>query len=103
MQLMVGVWELSLCNRLAIEQCLTLFSALNSTRRFPGYDAESKNYNAEVHRDHILGKHVADYMTYLQENDEEGFKRQFSQYIQAGITPSKVGLQVPITPPHVLG
>ncbi|BFZ05573.1 hypothetical protein BsWGS_08612 [Bradybaena similaris] len=62
----------------------------HSTRRFPGYDAESKNYNAEVHRDHILGKHVADYMTYLQENDEEGFKRQFSQYIKAGITPSKV-------------
>jgi large subunit ribosomal protein L5e len=62
----------------------------HSTRRFPGYDAESKSYNAQVHRDHIFGKHVSDYMTYLQENDEEAFKRQFSAFVKEGITPSKV-------------
>lgn len=61
-----------------------------STRRFPGYDSENKSYNAQVHRDHIFGKHVADYMTYLQENDEEAYKRQFSKSIREGITPSKV-------------
>jgi large subunit ribosomal protein L5e len=62
----------------------------HSTRRFPGYDAENKSYNAQVHRDHIFGKHVSDYMTYLQENDEEAFKRQFSGFIKEGITPPKV-------------
>jgi len=62
----------------------------HSTRRFPGYDAESKEFSAQVHRDHIFGKHVADYMTYLQENDDEAYKRQFSQFIKHNIAPGKV-------------
>jgi len=62
----------------------------HSNRRFPGYDAESKDFNAKVHRDHIMGKHVADYMTYLQENDEEAYKRQFSQFIKNSIAAGKV-------------
>jgi hypothetical protein len=37
----------------------------HSTRRFPGYDDESKEFNAEVHRKHIMGVHVADYMKQL--------------------------------------
>jgi len=63
----------------------------HSNRRFPGYDAESSSFSAEVHRDHIMGKHVADYMTYLQENDEEAYKRQFSGFIKNGIAAGKVG------------
>jgi len=62
----------------------------HSNRRFPGYDAESSQFSASVHRDHIMGKHVADYMTYLQENDEEAYKRQFSQFIKNSIAPAKV-------------
>ncbi|KAK0063592.1 60S ribosomal protein L5-A, partial [Biomphalaria pfeifferi] len=62
----------------------------HSTRRFPGYDKESKNYNAQVHRDHIFGKHVSNYMAYLQENDEEAYKRQFSQFIKNGVTGTQV-------------
>lgn len=62
----------------------------HSTRRFPGYDKESKAYNAQTHRDHIFGKHVSNYMAYLQENDEEAYKRQFSQFIKNGITGTKV-------------
>jgi len=62
----------------------------HSNRRFPGYDAESKQFNAQVHRDHIMGKHVSDYMTYLQENDEEAYKRQFSQFIKNSIAAGKV-------------
>lgn len=38
-------------------------------KRFPGYDADSKEFNADVHRQHIMGGHVADYMTYLQVGD----------------------------------
>jgi len=62
----------------------------HSNRRFPGYDAESKNFDAKVHRDHIFGKHVSDYMTYLQENDEDAYKRQFSGFLKHGVAAGKV-------------
>lgn len=62
----------------------------HSTKRFPGYDAESKSFNAEVHKAHIMGKHVADYMKSLEEEDPEAFKRQFSQYIKLGINSDQV-------------
>merc|ERR1719479_371758 len=58
----------------------------HSEKRFPGYDNEAKELNADVHRAHIFGKHVADYMTNLADEDEEAFKRQFSRYIKLGIT-----------------
>nr|CAG4645677.1 EOG090X09YS [Lynceus sp. MCZ IZ 141354] len=58
----------------------------HSEKRFPGFDPESKKLDAEVHRKHIFGVHVADYMRYLMEDDEEAFKRQFSQFIKNGIT-----------------
>lgn len=62
----------------------------HSTRRFPGYDVEGKKYNAEAHRDRIFGKHVADYMSKLQEEDPEAYERQFSRYIKADITPDSL-------------
>ncbi len=52
----------------------------HSERRFPGYDSESKSLNADVHREHIFGVHVANYMTSLQEEDEEAYKKHFSRY-----------------------
>jgi len=58
----------------------------HNNKRFPGFDSESNEFSAEVHRDHIFGKHVADYMRLLQDEDEEVFKRQFSKYIKLGIT-----------------
>lgn len=57
----------------------------HSVKRFPGYSAENKSFNAEVHRAHIFGQHVADYMRTLEEEDNEAFKRQFSRYINLGI------------------
>lgn len=62
----------------------------HSTKRFPGYDAESKEFNAEVHRKHIFGQHVADYMKQLSKEDEEAYKRQFSKYIKLGIDPDTI-------------
>lgn len=62
----------------------------HSTRRFPGYDPEAKSYSANVHRDHIFSKHVADYMKYLEENDEEAYKKQFSSYIKNNIQSSQL-------------
>jgi len=62
----------------------------HSTKRFPGYDNESKEFSAEVHRNHIFGQHVADYMKTLMEEDEDAYKKQFSQYTKLGITPDEL-------------
>ncbi|KAF0042534.1 hypothetical protein F2P81_006066 [Scophthalmus maximus] len=59
----------------------------HSTKRFPGYDAESKEFNAEVHRKHIMGINVSEYMSYLMEEDEDAYKKQFSRFIKNGVTP----------------
>lgn len=65
-------------------------SVFSSVKRFPGYDTESKEFNAEVHRKHIMGMNVADYMSYLMEQDEDAYKKQFSRFIKNGVTPDKV-------------
>lgn len=57
----------------------------HSMKRFPGYDSESKEFNAEIHRKHIFGQHVADYMRQLAEDDEDAYKRQFSLFIKEGV------------------
>jgi len=62
----------------------------HSNRRFPGYDTEGKKFNAEVHRRHIFGGHVANYMTALKDEDEDVFKKQFGRFIAAGISSDKV-------------
>jgi len=58
----------------------------HSMTRFPGYDEESDDFNAEVHRGHIFGNNIGEYMGNLSESDEDAFRRQFSQYIKEGIT-----------------
>lgn len=63
---------------------------VRSLKRFPGYDAESKEFNAEVHRKHIMGMNVASYMSYLMEEDEDAYKRQFSRFIKNGVTTDTV-------------
>jgi len=62
----------------------------HSEKRFPGYDKEAKEFNAVVLRDHIMGKHVANYMRELMEDDEDAYKRQFSRVIKCGITPDEL-------------
>jgi len=57
----------------------------HSEKRFPGWDAEAKELNAETHRKHILGLHVAEYMRQLLDEDESAFKRQFSRFIREGL------------------
>ncbi|ELW64674.1 60S ribosomal protein L5 [Tupaia chinensis] len=59
----------------------------HSTKQFPDYDSESKEFNVEVHRKHIMGQNVADYMRYLMEEVEDADKKQFSQYIKNNVTP----------------
>jgi len=61
----------------------------HSVKRFPGYDKEKSEYKADVHRRHILGVHVAEYMKQLQA-DDDSYKRQFSKYIKNGITADSI-------------
>lgn len=62
----------------------------HSETRFFGYDGESKKYDAAAHRDRILGKHVAEYMEQLKEQDEDAYKRHFSKFIANGVTSDNV-------------
>merc|ERR1712168_209309 len=62
----------------------------HSTKRFPGYDNEEDNFDAEVHRKHIMGVNVSEYMSYLMEEDEDAYKKQFSRFIKNGVAPDTV-------------
>jgi large subunit ribosomal protein L5e len=53
----------------------------HSEKRFPGYDRETKKYDAEVHKERIFGEHVAEYMRYLMEEDSAKYKSQFKEFI----------------------
>lgn len=53
----------------------------HNEKRFPGYDPESKELDAEVLRKYIFGGHVAEYMETLADDDEERYKSQFVKYI----------------------
>lgn len=54
----------------------------HNEKRFPGYDQESKELDAEVLRKYIFGGHVAEYMETLADDDEERYKSQFVKYIE---------------------
>lgn len=56
----------------------------HSNKRFPGYVRDTKTFDAEVHKGHIMGEHVADYMREMEEDDEENYQKHFKAYIDAG-------------------
>jgi len=45
----------------------------HNDKRFPGYDPETKQLDAEVLRKYIFGGHIAEYMENLEEEDDERF------------------------------
>ncbi|PHH71854.1 hypothetical protein CDD80_4953 [Ophiocordyceps camponoti-rufipedis] len=53
----------------------------HSEKRFPGYDVETKELDAETLRKYIFGGHVAEYMETLADDDEERYQGQFQKYI----------------------
>ncbi|EON64082.1 60S ribosomal protein L5 [Coniosporium apollinis CBS 100218] len=57
----------------------------HSENRFPGYDMETKELDAETLRKYIFGGHVAEYMETLADDDEERYKSQFQGYINDDI------------------
>jgi len=62
----------------------------NSMKQFPGYNKESGKFDSRVLRKYIFGGHVADYMKKLRDADDEAYKRQFADYIKAGIEPEHI-------------
>jgi large subunit ribosomal protein L5e len=63
----------------------------HSPKRFPGYDKDTKQYDAEVHKGFIFGEPIKEYMETLLEDDAESgtnrFGEQFATYKDAGIGP----------------
>ncbi|RAK71659.1 60S ribosomal uL18 domain-containing protein [Aspergillus fijiensis CBS 313.89] len=57
----------------------------HSESRFPGFDIEAEELDAETLRNYIFGGHVAEYMEGLADDDEERFRGQFHKYTEAGI------------------
>lgn len=54
----------------------------HSENRFPGYDMETEELDAETLKKYIYGGHVAEYMETLADDDEERYKSQFVKYIE---------------------
>jgi large subunit ribosomal protein L5e len=53
----------------------------HSEKRFPGYDRDAKEYDADMHRERIFGGHVGEYMEYLEEEDNQKYQEHFSSFI----------------------
>lgn len=49
-----------------------------------------------------MGKHVANYMRELMEEDEDAYKRQFSRFIKNGTTPDEVKFLLATSPFYVV-
>jgi len=54
----------------------------HSENRFPGYDPEGKELDADTLRKYIFAGHVGEYMEALADDDEERYKLLFNGYIE---------------------
>lgn len=57
----------------------------HSNKRFPGYNRDTKAFDADTHKARIMGEHVADYMREMEEDDEENYKKHFAKYLENDI------------------
>lgn len=62
----------------------------HSPNRFPGWDIESEELDAELLRKYIFGGHIAEYMEELMDDDEEKYKQVFKSYIDDEVDPEDV-------------
>ncbi|KAI5310199.1 60S ribosomal protein L5, partial [Ascosphaera atra] len=53
----------------------------HSENRFPGFDIETEELDADTLRRYIFGGHVAEYMETLADDDEERYHSQFQKYL----------------------
>jgi len=54
-------------------------------KRFPGYTAEDKQFDPEVHLKYIMGGHISEYMELLEEEEPEKYQEVMKGYIEEGI------------------
>jgi len=59
----------------------------HSEKKFFGYDPDSKEYEAEEHKERIFGGHVSAYMESMEQDDPDKYQKHFSRWIKAGIGP----------------
>merc|ERR1712182_42804 len=59
----------------------------HSEKKFFGYDPESKEYDAEEHKERIFGGHVRDYMESMEQDDPDKYAAHFKRFIDADIGP----------------
>lgn len=57
----------------------------HSANRFPGWDIESEELDADTLRNYIFGGHVSEYMEELADDDEERFRTLFKGYLDDDI------------------
>merc|ERR1719291_228318 len=67
----------------------------HNNKNFPGYKpAEEKGaeaeYDAEAHKDRILGNHVKEYMEMMAEEDSTKYEAHFAKFIAADIDAEKM-------------
>jgi len=70
----------------------------HSSNRFPGFDPETKELDAETLRKYIFAGHVGEYMESLADDDEERYKSLFQGYIDDEVEPD--GLEDLYTEAH---
>jgi len=54
----------------------------HSEKRFPGYDRDAKEYDADMHKERIFAGHVGEYMEYLDEEDNQKYQEHFRLYLE---------------------
>ncbi|CAR28547.1 hypothetical protein ZYGR_0S01800 [Zygosaccharomyces rouxii] len=62
----------------------------HSPKRFPGFDFESEELDADLLRSYIFGGHVSQYMEELADDDEERYQELFRGYIADDIDAESV-------------
>merc|ERR1712054_77645 len=62
----------------------------HTNKKFYGFDADEKEYDAEAHKERILGGHVSGYMEALKEEEPEEYDKKFSQYVANGVSPDGI-------------
>merc|ERR1712028_48745 len=58
----------------------------HNEKKFYGYDADEKEYDASANRERILGGHVAQYMESMEEEEPEEYAEKFKNYVAAGVS-----------------
>jgi len=59
----------------------------HSEKKFFGYDPDTKEYEAEEHKERIFGGHVRDYMESMEAEEPEKYAAHFKRFVDAGIGP----------------